>query len=61
MPVELLLSFLWGGIVASGGLAILKYVHRVTPPYARAVAFFVFTWTAVAVLMYLDYRSKGGG
>lgn len=60
LPVELMLSFLWGGLVATGGLAIMRYVSRITPPYARAVAFFVFTWTAACVLIYLDYRSKVG-
>ena len=66
MDVELLLAFLWGGIVASAGLTVAKvtghHLIRVgTSDHARAVLHFLFVWIAVAVLIWLDYRSKGGG
>lgn len=65
MSVELLLAFLWGGIVASAGLGIARTTgHRLvrygSSDQVRAVVHFLFVWAAVAVLILLDYVTKGG-
>lgn len=63
--VHLLVAFLWGGIVASAGLGVARTAGRELVRYgssqhARALIQFVFVWLAAAVLIWLDYRTKGG-
>lgn len=65
MNIELLLAFLWGGLVASAGLSVARtagyhLVRYGSSAQARAIVHFLFVWIAVAVLIWLDYRSKGG-
>lgn len=65
MSVELLLAFLWGGLIASAGLHVARTTGRTLVRYGasdqvRAVVHFLFVWGAVAGLILLDYWTKGG-
>lgn len=65
MSVELLLAFLWGGIVASAAAGFTRRTGRELVRiggaiHAAALLRFLLVWGAVAVLVALDYWSKGG-